>query len=161
MIKRKNAIILLCFVLTGCIATRERMTIPDYIILRNGKEIPGNKGLNAFLFENTQNNFYFQKFLTAKFNLDNLQQKDFWVTIDGMKYKMLVYDNAELEKYFQVSDFIVTNQQPEIEETASRPKFIAISMISSTNEDCLAENSLLRNIATKFLKNLKDDYLKL
>lgn len=147
--------------LTNCRTARQRITIPNYVVLPNGKEILGNKGLNAFIFENTQNKVTFQNYLVEKYNLDNLQDKDFWITIEGTKYKLLVYENAELEKYFVVSDFIITHKRPEVAETVTQPNFIAISVINATNEDCLSDRSLFQNIAITYLQNLKSDYLKL
>ena len=148
------------FMIFGCASQRNRMTIPDYVILPNGKQVLGTEPLHAFVFENTQNHIYFQKYLAAKFDLVNQEQKDIWVTINGTRYKLLVYENAELEKYFQVSDFIITAQHPQMEDKAPQANFFAISMLSERNEDCLSENSLLQNTAIQFLKNLKDDYLK-
>ncbi len=147
--------------LLSCGVTRTRITIDDFLILPNGKEILGNNGLSAFVFENTQNKITFQNFLVSRFNLDSLQDKDFWVTIDGNKYKLIVYENAELEKYFVVADFIITNKQPENTDMPSQPNFLALSLINANNEDCLSEQSIFKNIATIYLKNLKDNYLKL
>ena len=50
------------------------------------------------------------------------------------------------------------NQLPDNAKVGDSRKFIAISMINSFNEDCLAEGSLFQNIATKYLKTLKDEY---
>lgn len=155
----KIAIIFLIFILSGCRGTVQRTTIPDYLVLPNGKEILGNKGLHAFIFENVQGKLTFTNFIMNKFKLNNYKETDFWITIDGEKYKLLIYDNSELEKYFVVSDFIITNLKPEtLDEDA--PKFIAISMISSTNDDCLDPKSIYYNIATNYLKNLKEEYYK-
>lgn len=145
----------------SCVGTKGRMTIPDYVVLRNGKEQLGTKPLNAFVFENKQHKVIFQRFLAAKLKLVNPDERDFWVTIDDVRYKILVYDNSELEKYFTLTDFIITDLQPENIETGVAPKFIGISMISYNNEDCLQENSIYYNVAVKYLKDLKDDYLKL
>lgn len=155
-----SAVFLFFFIASGCRGTIQRTTIPDYLVLPNGKEVLGKKGLHAFIFENIQNKITFQTFVMNKFALNNYRETDFWVTIDGAKYKLLIYDNSELEKYFTVSDFIVTNLKPESLDTDS-PKFIAISMISATNDDCLDEKTLYYNIATNYLKNLKDEYYKL
>jgi len=153
--------ILIVVLFSNCGTPRQRTTIPNYLVLRNGKEVLGNKGLNAFIFENTQNTLTFQKYLVAKYKLDNLQDKDFWVTIEGSKYKLLIYENAELEKYFVVSDFIITTKRPEVAEAFTQPNFIAISMINASNEDCLSDGSLFQNIALNYLQDLKNDFLKL
>ncbi len=156
VIKRISVIILLFFLFSGC-AARQRMTIPDYVILPDGKDFLDKKGLNAFIFENLQNNFRFQDFLINKFTLSSVRDNDFMITISGEKFKVLVYDNNELEKFFRVSDFIVTNQNPNPLD-ADAPKFIAISLLSETNEDSLSETSIFYNLAVNYLKKLKDEY---
>lgn len=159
MNKGKCLIILLFFIFFGCGITKQKYVIDDYTIVPNAKEIIGNKGLYAFVFENNKKILPFQQFLTRKFKLDSYQEKEFWVTIDGDKYKIIVYDNDELLKYINTSDFILANQNPDVVNVGSPVDFIAISMINSRNEDCLAEGSLYENIAVKYLKQLKDEFL--
>ena len=51
------------------------------------------------------------------------------------------------------------NLEPEGTSTyGDQRKFIAISMINDRNEDCLAENSLFKNMAVNYLKKLKEEY---
>ena len=73
---------------------------------------------------------------------------------------MILYDNDEFEKYIGTSNYTALNQETEANKTGNGSKFIAISMISSKNEDCLKTDSLYQNIAISYLKKLKDDYLK-
>lgn len=148
--------VLIVFLFFGC-APRQRMSIVDYAILPKGKDVLGKKELNAFIFENYQKDITFQNFLMKKFNLNSIMENEFWITVSGQKYRLLIYDNSELEKYFVVSDFIVTNQNPNPIDSDA-PKFIAISMLSDANDDCLSEGSLFYNIATNYLKKLKDEY---
>lgn len=159
MYKEKLSIFLMLFVLLGCGITKQKFIIEDYTIVPNAKEILGNKGLNAFVFENNKKILPFQHFLTNKFKLDSYQQKEFWVTIDREKYKIILYDNDELEKYINTSDFTIANQNPDVVNIGSPVDFIALSMINSRNEDCLSEESLYENIAVKYLKQLKDEFL--
>ena len=154
------ALLAIFLMLISCRGTVQRVTIPDYLVVPNGKEALGTKPLNAFIFENIQDKVTFMNFVMKKFALNNYRDTDFWVTIDGAKYKLMIYDNSELEKYFVVSDFIITNLKPQTIDTDT-PKFIAISMISESNDDCLSPESLYYNLATKYLKNLKDEYLLL
>lgn len=160
-VSRSYIVLFFMLVVSNCGAPRQRTTIPNYLVLPNGKETLGNKGLHAFIFENTQNSVTFQNYLVARYKLDNLKDKDFWVTIDGSKFKLLIYENAELEKYFVVSDFIITAKRPEIAEAYTQPNFIAISIINATNEDCLSDDSLFKNITCNYLQDLKNDFLKL
>lgn len=160
MNKGKRLIFLILFVASSCGIAKQKYTIADYVIVPNAKEILGNKGLNAFVFENNKKIIPFQQFITTKFKSNSYQEKEFWVTIDGDKFKIILYDNDELEKYINVSDFIVSDQNPDIVEIGSQADFIAISMINESNEDCLAQNSLYENIATNYLKKLKEEYFK-
>lgn len=159
MNKGNLVLLLLFFIVVGCGITKQKYIIEDYTIVPNAKEILGNKGLNAFVFENNKKILPFQHFLTNKFKLDSYQQKEFWVTIEGNKYKIILYDNDELEKYINTYDFALANQNPDVVNVGSTADFIALSMISSSNEDCLAEGSLYENTAIEYLKQLKDEFL--
>ncbi|OIQ15583.1 MAG: hypothetical protein BM557_11065 [Flavobacterium sp. MedPE-SWcel] len=148
------------FLMTSCITPRHTVEINDYILLENGKEILGKeKGLTAFIFENDVRKIPFQQFLADKYKVGGYRDISYWVTIDGNRYKVYLYENAELEKYFDVSEFMVSNVETEVNIKGSKANFIAMSMINDANDDCLAEDSLYRSIATKYLKRLKDEYL--
>lgn len=159
MYKGKLSVFLLFFIVLSCGITKQKFIIDDYAIVPNAKEVLGNKGLSAFVFENNKKLLPFQQFLTNKFKLDSYQEKDFWVTIEGDKYRIILYDNDELIKYINTYDFALANQNPNVVNVGSTADFIALSMISSKNEDCLVEGSLYENIAVKYLKQLKDEYL--
>ncbi|WP_309642501.1 hypothetical protein [Flavobacterium sp.] len=133
--------------------------IPDYILVPNGKEVIGNKeGLTAFIFENNTKNLPIEKFLSMKFKSDNYFATEYWVVIDKIKYKMIVYDNSDFEKYFNSANYSVINLEPQNDQSDQQRKFIAISMINSNNEDCLKDDSLFQNITVNYLKKLKDEY---
>lgn len=159
MYKGKLSILFLFFVVLSCGIAKQKFVIDDYTIVPNAKEILGNKGLSAFVFENNKKLLPFQQFLTNKFKLDSYQEREFWVTIESEKYKIILYDNDELIKYINTSDFTLGNQNPDVVNVGSTADFIALSMVSSRNEDCLVEGSLYENIAVKYLKQLKDEFL--
>jgi len=146
------------FVLFGCGISKVSESIPDYIVRPNGKEIIGNKGLSAFIFENNPTIIPIEQYLSIKFKTDNYTAKEFWIVIDKSKYKLFVYDYDEFEKYFGSSNYAVVNEFPDVVKKGDQRKFIAISMVNFYNEDCLSENSLYRNIAVNYLKKLKDEY---
>lgn len=152
-------VILFLFVfLNSCVGTRPSIQITDYFLVPKGKEIIGNNNLTAFIFENNVKKLPMEQFLSAKFKTDNYIQNEFWITIDKEKYKIIIYDKADFEKYFISSNFSVINQEPDNARSNDQRKFIAISMINSSNEDCLADSSLFQNIAVTYLKNLKDEF---
>ena len=150
--------LLLFIFLNSCMGARQTIQITDYILEPNGKEIIGNKNLTAFIFENNLKKLPIEQFLSAKFKTDNYQQNEFWITIDKEKYKVIIYDKPDYEKYFINANFAVVNQEPENEKSNDQRKFIAISMINSSNEDCLSDDSLYQNIAVNYLKKLKDEF---
>ena len=153
------AIILVPFLWQSCVGAKAGYQITDYYIAPNGKEILGTKPLNAFIFENNLTNLPFEQFLAAKYNLNNLLSREFWITIDGSKYKLIIYENSEFDKYFGFSNFAAVDQENIANIVGGQPKFIAISMVNEFNEDCLSDKSMLQNVSTIYLKNLKDEYI--
>ena len=146
---------------TSCNVSRQTIQIPDYILVPNGKEVLGNNGLNAFVFENNTKNLTIEKFLSMKFKGENYYATEFWITIDNNKYKLLLYNNDEFEKYFNSANYAVINLQPENSQNGEQRKFIAFSVINTNNEDCLSDSSLFQNIVVSYLKKLKDEYYNL
>jgi len=155
-------IILMAFlVLQSCNASRAAYQIEDYYISENGKEILGTKPLNAFLFENNLKNLPFEQFLAVKYKLDNYLTRELWITIDNNKYKLIIYDHLEFDKYFGTSNFAVVNQENIANIVGGQPKFIAISVINEFNEDCLSYKSIFQNVTINYLRNLKNEYISI
>ena len=161
MNKRITALLLPFFFVISCNVSRLTIQIPDYILVPNGKEILGNKGLNAFLFENNTKNLTIEKYLSMKFKGENYYTSEYWITIEKNKYKLIVYSNDEFEKYFNSANYAVINLEPENAQNGIQRKFIAFSVINDKNEDCLANDSLFQNIVVNYLKKLKDEYYNL
>ena len=157
---KKIIIYNLFFIFISCGIARQRLEIADFLIVPNGKEIIGNKSLNAFVFENNLKNIPFQQYITTKFKSNNLLEKELWISIDKDKFKLIFYDNDEFDKYFGTSNYTAINQETEANKFGNNSKFIAISIINEQNQDCLVGDSLYQNIAISYLKKLKDDYLK-
>lgn len=161
VIKRFLLFLTIFYLLQSCIGVRAGYQIDDYYVSENGKDILGTKPLNAFIFENNLKNLPFEQFLTVKYKLDNYLTREFWVTIDQNKYKILVYDFAEFDKYFGTTNFAAVNQENIANIVGGQPKFIAISMINDANEDCLSDKSIFQNMAINYLKKLKDEYISI
>lgn len=150
----------LFFVLQSCIGARATVQIPDYIVVPNGKEVLGGTNLNAFIFENNvKANYQIEQFLAMKFKSPSYFEREIWVTINQDKYKLIVYDNADFDKYFDSANYSQINEEAKNDRYYSERKFIAISMINAYNYDCLAEDSILRNIAVNYLRDLKNEYI--
>ncbi len=161
VIKRIFFFLMIFLVLQSCIGAKAGYQIDDYYVSENGKEILGTKPLNAFIFENNLKNLPFEQFLAVKYKLDSYLTRDFWVTIDKNRYKILVYDFAEFDKYFGTANFAAVNQENIANIVGGQPKFIAISMITDSNEDCLSDKSIFQNMAINYLKKLKDEYISI
>lgn len=146
---------------SSCNVSRQTIQIPDYILVPNGKAILGNKSLNAFIFENNTKNLTIEKFLSMKFKGENYYTNEYWITIEKNKYKLIIYNNDEFEKYFNSANYAVINLEPENAQNGEQRKFIAFSVINANNEDCLADGCLFQNMVVSYLKKLKDEYYNL
>lgn len=153
--------LMIFLVLQSCIGAKAGYQIDDYYVSENGKEILGTKPLNAFIFENNLRNLPFEQFVAIKYKLDNNLTREFWITIDENRYKLLIYDYAEFDKYFGTSNFAAVDQENIANIVGGQPKFIAISMINDSNEDCLSEKSIFKNMSVNYLKKLKDEYISI
>lgn len=153
-------VFLVLILVTSCITPRHTVEINSFVLMDNGKEVLGReKGLTAFIFENNQKKMPFAQFLATKYNLGAYTDISYWVTIDGHRLKVFLYTNDELEKYFDVSQFMVTNAETEV-NMITKARFLALSVLSESNEDCLEDNSLYKNITIKYLEGLKDEFNK-
>lgn len=143
----------------SCKTPRYAVDVSDYILVENGKQVLGNeKGLTAFIFQNNPKKMTFNQFLFEKYNLGATVNLEYWTTIDGARFKVMLYENSELEKYFETSDYVASNVVGDDSVVGSKVKFLAISVINEYNEDCLTDGSLFQNIVIKYLKDLKDEY---
>lgn len=153
------ATICLLFVLQGCVGARPTVQIPDYLLVPNGKEVLGSKPLTGFIFENNvRARLPIEQFIAARYRSANYSEREIWVTIDQAKYKLIIYDADEFEKYFVSANYSPINAEAKNDMNSTR-KFIAISMITDYNEDCLSDHSMLQNMAVKYLVNLKNEYI--
>lgn len=158
LVRRGFFVFLAVMLFTACIAPKHTIEINDYILMENGKEVLGReKGLTAFIFENNQRKMPFRQFIVEKYSLGYAQDIQFNVDIDGVRYTVFLYTNDELEKYFDATQFMSKNFENEANRITT-VNFLALSVISESNEDCLAENSLHRSVVIGYLKRLKDEY---
>ncbi len=157
-IKGMTAIIVVLCSLSACVGSRPAVQITDYVVLPDGIENLGGAPLSAFIFENNLRNQSIERFLNSKFKTDTYSDKEFWIPIGGEKFKLILYDNAEFEKFFSDRNFVVSNLDPANVQTGTQRKFVAISLVTERNEDALKETSLYYNISTNYLKALKDEY---
>jgi hypothetical protein len=152
-------VFLMTMLFTACGTTRHSVEIHDYVLVPNGKQILGKeKGLTAFIFENNPRKIPFVQFVAQKYGVGQYTDVSYWVTVEDYKFKVFVYTTDELQKYFDMGQFMVTNQETTQNIVGSTEKFIGLSMTTDANEDCLDEHSLFNKIAINYLKSLKDEY---
>ena len=145
--------------LQSCIGARATTQIPDYLLVPNGIEKVGGVQLTGFVFENNVKAILpIEQFIAKKYNSANYFEREIWITINNDKYKLIIYDASDFEKYFNSANFSPMNEEAKSDRNSTR-KFLAISMISEYNEDCLAENALLQNLCVKYLRDLKNEYI--
>jgi hypothetical protein len=130
---------------SGCITPRHTVEIDDYILLQEGKEILGrDTGLTCFMFE--------------KYRLGATEEISYNIVLDEKRFKVFLYTNDELMKYFDLSQFMVSNVETEVNRVGSSANFIGLSVIDESNNDCLAASSLYQNLVIKYLKELKYEF---
>lgn len=151
--------LILFYFFINCGVAKPRIEIDDYVLLPNGKSVLNKAPLNAFVFENSLKNIDIQQYLATKFNTPSTFEKEFSVIIDKNKFKLLIYDKDEFDKYFNTNLFIIKNQENDADIQRNYQKFIAISVVDDKNQDCLLENALYQQIILNYLKQLKNDYL--
>jgi hypothetical protein len=138
--------VLIAILPTSCIKPQHTVEIQDYTLLSNGKQILGKEqGLTA----------------ADKYGVGSYNDVSYNVTIDGHPLKVYLYENAEVEKYFNTSQFMVTMQETEDNIKGSNAEFLALSVVTESNEDCLTDGSLYQQVAIAYLKSLKDEYYNL
>ncbi|MDD3004311.1 hypothetical protein [Flavobacterium sp.] len=148
------------FFVASCGIHKSKYIIDDYVLVPNAKNILGNKGLTAYVFENNKKIVPFQNFAVQHFNLSTYNQKEIPFTYNNNNFILHIYDVDEINKYINTSDFALKNQIPDASKVNNISDFIVLSVVNDKNEDCLLEESLYQNMILKYLKNLKEEYLK-
>ena len=156
--KRIFVISVFFLITASCGISKPKYVIDDYALVPNAKAVLGNDGLTAFVFENNQKILPFQQFLVDKYNLQTYNQREIPFTLNEERFVLHIYDNDEVTKYLNMSDFVRKEQIPDVSKMGNQADFIVLSVVSSKNEDCLKDNSLYQNIVIKYLKNLKQEY---
>lgn len=136
--------------------------IDDFLIVpTEATNSIGTKNLNLFVFENDLTTPPIEFFLTEKFQLETYQTREFWVTTPSKnRFYIQVFERDEIEKFLDLSQYAARIQETKGNRDIRQSKYLALSVTDESGEDCLSEKSLFYNIATQYLKNLKDEYLR-
>ena len=159
MNKRIAWFFVISFFTLSCGIQRQQYTIDDYVLVPNAKEIIGGTELTAFVFENNKKIIPFHQFLAIHYQLQTLNEKEIPFSINEERFTLHVYDVAEMEKYINLSDFVMKEQIPDLSKMGNQSDFVVLSVVNDRNEDCLKEGSLYQNITIQYLKNLKAAYI--
>lgn len=152
-------VFLVATLFSGCITPRHTVEVGDYLLLPNGKQVLGREnGLTCFFFENNQRKMPFQEFLMIKYRLGSSEDISYTVQLDGTHFKVFFYNYDELLKYYDLSQFMVSNVETDVNRIGAATNFLGISVIDDYNNDCLAEGSLYQNLVLDYLKKLKYEY---
>jgi len=142
----------------GCITPRHTVEVGDYLLLPNGKEILGREnGLTCFFFENNQAKMPFKEFLIIKYSIGYTDDISYNVDLEGKRFKVFLYTNDELMKYYDLSQFMITNIETAPNKITSA-NFLGLSVIDEYNNDCLSEGSLYQGPIIKYLRDLKYEF---
>lgn len=160
----KKAILILAVAIAvcSCITQKGTVSVGEYVLVPHGKVTLGHdEGLTAFIFENNQRKRPFVQFVSDKYGVGVYQDVQYTVDLDGRRFTVYVYENDELNKYFDMTQFISTMNETDQNIVGSNAKFIGLSMTDENNQDCLADGSLYKTIATNYLNNLKYEFYSL
>jgi hypothetical protein len=153
------ALLLFVFMLTSCITQRGTVSVGEYVLVPHGKTTLGNEqGLTAFIFENNQRKRPFVQFVSDKYGVGVYEDVQYSVDLESRRFTVYVYENDELNKYFDMTQFISTMGETQQNIIGSNARFIGLSITDDHNQDCLADGSLYKNIATTYLTNLKHEF---
>lgn len=151
-------VFLIVTLFSACITPRHTVEVGDYLLLQNGKQILGREtGLTCFFFENNQTKMPFKEFLVIKYSIGYTEDIYYNVDIEGKRFKVFLYTNDELMKYYDLGQFMISNVET-APNTISSANFIGLSVIDEYNNDCLAEGSLYQGMIVKYLRDLKYEF---
>lgn len=145
-------------VLVNCGVAKQRIEIQDFIIMPNGLSVSKQQPLNAFVFENDLNNLPIQEFLARYFRTSSLQNKIIDFKLDNSNFKLIIYDSDDFERFFGSNNFLIKNIENNSNKNGNPNKFIAFSVITGDNHDCLDQRSLYYLKISEYLKSLKSKY---
>ncbi len=136
--------------------------IDDYLIVpTEATNNIGTKNLNVFVFENDLTTPPIELFLAEKYTLPTYQTREFWVTTATKERLYIkVLERDEVEKFLDLSQYGARIQETKGNRDITQSKYLALSVTDENGQDCLTDKSLFYNVATKYLKNLKDEYLR-
>ena len=166
--KNKYFFVLLSFCLSSCVPLKIAPNINDYRVTHGNKFSKDLPDRTMFLFEDPKVAGEFYSYVNTKFQLNDYKvNDDVPFTIDDEQYFFAFYEIRKNDKVLHLFPFIIfaalDAEDGEYEggdEIVKREKwFIAIEVYSDFEKDCLAMNSLSREVVLQYLRALKREYL--
>ncbi|MBO0330902.1 hypothetical protein [[Muricauda] lutisoli] len=164
-----SAVFVLLF-LGSCIPLRIAPKIKDYKVTEGKRFKKGLPKKNVFVFEDPKNENEFYDYINTKFQLN-----DYYVDVQApfsLDAKTFYFSFYEVEIPTKSINLIplaldvalnkAADMDPVFDDVHTSRKgnwYIALEVFSNTEEDCLAENSVSRELILSYLRNLKNEYL--
>lgn len=159
---------LLCFYFNACIPIKIAPQISDYRVTSGSKFSRDLSDRTVFLFEDSKAAGEFYAYVNTKFELNDINvYDDVPFVMDGEQYFFAFYEVEKKDKILNLFPFIIFaaldtdngNYEGGDEILSSEKWYLAIEVYSDTVQDCLAENSLSREVVLQYLRALKKEYL--
>lgn len=159
--------LLVCFFYYSCIPLKIAPKIQDYRITAGNKFEKGLSDRSMFLFQDTKEAGEFYTFVNTKFQLNDTNvYDDVPFSIDGQQYFFAFYEVQIQDKMLNLFPALLFALDPEGEDYMDGDEiirrenwYLAIEVYSDIEKDCLADNSLSREIVLQYLRSLKKEYL--
>ncbi len=173
--KKQLLVVILAIVVQSCIPLRIAPNIEDYKITKGKKFKRSLPKRQMFIFEDSKEAQEFYNYVNTKFQLDHIDVYDnVPFTILDKQYFFSFYEVEIVDKGINIAGPILAavgnkmlqigDEPSEIFNTDSKTYrngnyYIAVEVYSDAEKDCLAENSLSRNMVLEYLRQLKKKYL--
>ena len=168
---RKLLQLIVCLVfISSCIPLRIAPNIKDYKLAFGKRFKKGLPKKTVFVFEDPKDADEFYGYVNTKFQLN-----DYYVDVEvpfdvqGNNYFFSFYEVEIPTKTINLVPLILdgvltqaSDMDPVFDElyaTRTGNWYIAIEVFSETENDCLLESSVSRDIVLPYLRNLKNEYL--
>lgn len=158
------------FLVQSCIPLRIAPSIDDYKLSKGKKFKRSLSKRSMFIFEDTKDANHFYNYINTKYNLDHDNvYDDVPFILNNQQYFFSFYEVDIPDKGVNFLGFILSRSLSaalKIEDDESTPEgyrednyYLAIEVYSDEEKDCLADDSLSREIVLKYLRTLKKEYL--
>ncbi len=159
---------ILYFCFNSCIPLKIAPKINDYKISRGSKFSKELSDRSMFLFEDPKDAGEFYSYVNNKYELNNLNvYDDVPFVINGDQYFFAFYEIEKDDKLLNLFPVLIyaaldaeDGDYDGGDEILKRENwYIAIEVYSDVEKDCLALDSLSREVVLQYLRTVKEEYL--